>query len=265
MSVLERNAIHTMGNGTEIMLFVHGFGCDQNMWRYITPAFLDEYKIVLLDLVGSGSSDLTNYDFDKYNNLQGYADDIIEICQELNLDSIIFVGHSVSAMIGALIDKTKPNLITRLVMVSPSPCYINKEDYVGGFSSEDIDELLEALETNYLGWSSSITPAIMGNEERPELAEELENSFCRNDPKIAEHFARVTFLGDYRDELKNISAKTLILQCHSDVIAPIAVGEYMNKHIGISTLNIMQATGHCPHLSAPAETIDLITNFLLQH
>lgn len=265
MSILERNSIRVIGNGIKNMMFAHGFGCDQNMWRFITPAFLNEYKIILFDLVGSGNSDLEAYDFEKYSTLQGYADDVIEICNELKLNTVTFVGHSVSAMIGALVDKIKPNLIDRLIMVGPSPCYINKDEYVGGFSSTDIDELLEALESNYLGWSSAMTPAIMGNGERPELAEELENSFCRNDPKIAEHFAKVTFLGDYREDLKNIAAKTLIMQCSSDVIAPIDVGVYMQKHIKNSTLNIMEATGHCPHLSAPSETIDLMKNFISQN
>lgn len=265
MDIVKRNSIKIIGEGSKHMLFSHGFGCDQNMWRLITPAFLDEYKIILFDLVGSGNSDLTFYDFDKYSTLQGYADDVIEICDELALNDITFIGHSVSTMIGALVVKAKPNLIKNLIMVGPSPCYINQEDYLGGFSSDDIDELLLSLESNYLGWSSAITPAIMGNPDRPELAEELETSFCRNDPKIAEHFAKVTFLSDHREDLKNINVETLIMQCSQDIIAPIEVGEYLHEKINKSTLKVMEATGHCPHLSAPAETISMIKSFLNQN
>lgn len=262
MDILKRNAVKVIGNGSQNLMFAHGFGCDQNMWRFISPAFLDDYKIILFDLVGSGQSDLSAYDYDKYSSLEGHANDVIEICDELGLSEVTFVGHSVSSIIGALVERTKPILLKSLIMIGPSPSYINKDDYVGGFSSDDIDELLQSLESNYLGWSSAMTPVIMGNAERPELAQELENSFCKNDPKIAQHFAKVTFLGDYRNELKDINAETLILQCSSDIIAPIEVGQYMHKEIKRSTLHVMKATGHCPHLSAPAETISLMKSFL---
>lgn len=262
MNIVSRNCIKVIGEGSKNMVFAHGFGCDQNMWRYITPAFMADYKIILFDLVGSGNSDLTAYDFNKYSTLLGYANDIIEICDELALTNVTFVGHSVSSMIGLLAEKNRKNLFESLIMVGPSPCYINKGDYIGGFSSDDINELLTSLESNYLGWSSTITPAIMANGDRPELAEELANSFCRVDPKIAEHFAKVTFLSDHRDDLKDVNIQTLILQCSSDIIAPIEVGKYLHNNIKTSTLQIMNATGHCPHLSAPEETITLMKNFL---
>lgn len=262
MSLLKRNAVRVIGKGSKTMMFAHGFGCDQNIWRFIWPAFSEDYQIILLDLVGSGNSDLTAYNFNKYSSLQGHADDVVEICDELGLSNITFVGHSVSAMIGALIAKDRPTLFESLIMVGPSPCYINKNDYIGGFSSDDIEELLAALASNYLGWSSFITPEIMGNADRPELAQELETSFCKNDPKIAEHFAKVTFLGDYRSALKYINIKTLIMQCSSDIIAPLEVGNYLHENIKDSTLKIMEATGHCPHLSAPSETILLMNNFI---
>lgn len=262
MSIIKRNSINIIGNGSKNMMFAHGFGCDQNMWRFITPAFLDDYKIILFDHVGSGNSDLKAYDFNKYDTLQGYADDIIEIADELALEDIVFVGHSVSAMIGAIAAINKPDLFESLIMIGPSPSYINQDEYKGGFSSDDINELLSSLESNYLGWSSAMTPVIMGNAERPELAEELTSSFCRNDPKIAEHFARVTFLGDYRDILKKIAVNTLIMQCSTDIIAPIEVGHYLQENIKNSSLNIMEATGHCPHLSAPKETINIMKGFI---
>ncbi|MFT6826821.1 MAG: sigma-B regulation protein RsbQ [Roseivirga sp.] len=260
---VKRNKVKISGSGDKVMLFAHGFGCDQNMWRFITPAFEENYKIVLFDHVGSGKSDLSAYDYEKYDSLEGYADDIIEFCNELSLKDIIFVGHSVSAMIGVHSVIKEPTLFKELIMIGPSPRYINDKNYVGGFREEDINELLESMDSNYLGWSRSITPAIMGNPDKPELAEELNNSFCQNDPEIAKHFAKVTFLGDERDYLKRLSIDTLILQCSSDIIAPIEVGKYVHESVTGSKLTILDATGHCPHLSAPTETIQAINDFLL--
>ncbi|MEQ8240106.1 MAG: alpha/beta hydrolase [Cyclobacteriaceae bacterium] len=260
--LVRRNNIKISGDGEKTMVFAHGFGCDQNMWRYLVPAFSDSYKIVLFDHVGSGNSDLSAYDFDKYDTLQGYADDIIEICQELALSNVTFVGHSVSAMIGVLASLSNNDVFENIVMVGPSASYINCDDYIGGFSREDIDELLGSMESNYLGWSSAMAPAIMANDERPELSEELANSFCRNDPKIAAHFAKVTFLSDHRHDLKNLKTKTLIIQCSEDVIAPTIVGEFIAENIESSELVIAEATGHCPHLSAPKETIEIIKHYL---
>ncbi len=258
----KKHNAHILGKGEKTMLFVHGYGCDQNMWRFITPAFETSYKIVLCDLVGSGQSDLSAYDFDKYNTLQAHADDLLELIEDLGLKNVVLIGHSVSAMIGALASIQNPTAFDCLIMIGPSPRYISDHSYNGGFSKESIDELVEALNSNYLGWSSAITPVIMGNPERPALAQELKNSFCRNNPDIAKHFARVTFLGDNRADLEKITVPTLILQCSSDVIAPLHVGTYVQQHIKDSELTQLKAKGHCPHLSEPEETIQSMKKFL---
>ena len=232
------------------------------MWRFVAPAFQDRYQTVLFDNVGAGKSDPSAYSFEKYGSLDGYADDIIEIAQALNLEKPIFVGHSVSAMIGLLAALKVPQLFSALIMVGPSPCYINDGDYVGGFTKAQIDELLESLDDNHLGWSATMAPVIMGNPDRPELGEELSASFCHTNPEIAAHFARTTFLSDHRDAVVGLPIPTLILQCSEDVIAPQCVGEYVHKNIPGSTLVLMKATGHCPNLSAPDETVAAIRDFL---
>lgn len=244
------------------MMFAHGFGCDQNMWRLVWPHFSDRYRIVLFDHVGFGKSDLRAYDERRYSSLRGYAADVLAICRELDLREVVFVGHSVSAMIGVLAAAEEPDRFARLVLVGPSPRYVDDDGYVGGFSASDIDELLDALESNYLGWSSAMAPVIMGNEERPALAEELTNSFCRTDPRIARQFARVTFLSDNRDDLTRVQTPSLVLQCCDDVIAPQAVGEYVHAHLVNSRYELLNATGHCPNLSAPEETAAAIGSFL---
>ncbi|HEX3722502.1 MAG TPA: alpha/beta hydrolase [Nitrolancea sp.] len=244
------------------MIFAHGYGCDQHMWRFITPAFTDAYRLILFDHVGAGGSDLTAYDRAKYSSLQGYAQDLLEICGELDVKHAVFVGHSVSAMIGVLAAIEEPERFDRLVLIGPSPRYINDGDYVGGFTREDIGGLLEFQESNYLGWSNNLAPAIMGNPDRPELGAELTNSFCRTNPKIAKHFAAVTFLSDNRVDLPHVTTPSLILQCQEDVIAPLEVGEYVHRHLPGSQLAILSATGHCPHLSAPDETIAAMVAFL---
>jgi sigma-B regulation protein RsbQ len=244
------------------MVFAHGFGCDQNMWRFVAPAFEGEFRTVLFDHVGAGGSDLSAYDPSKYSTLSGYADDLIEIGRELQLKNAVFVGHSVSAMIGVLASIKAPGMFDRLVLVGPSPRYINDEGYVGGFTSAQIDELLDFLSDNYMGWSNAMAPAIMGNPGRPELGEELINSFCRTDPEIAKAFAKVTFLSDNRDDLAKVSVPSLILQCRDDLIAPSEVGEYVHVHLPDSKLVMLQATGHCPNLSAPEEVISAIQEFV---
>ncbi len=244
------------------MLFAHGFGCDQNMWRYVWPAFADEYRIVLFDHVGAGGSDVRAYDRERYSSLRGYADDVLDICHELDLRDVVFVGHSVSAMIGVLAAIQEPQRFARLVLIGPSPRYLNDDGYVGGFTHEDIEGLLESLESNYLGWSSAMAPVIMGNADRPELGEELTNSFCRADPEIAAQFARVTFLSDNREDLARVSTPALVLQCAEDAIAPQTVGEYVRRHLPHGQLVALQATGHCPNLSAPEETIEAMREFL---
>ncbi len=244
------------------MLFAHGFGCDQHMWRFIAPAFEDAYKIVLFDYVGAGLSDESAYDKARYATLNGYAADVLEICEALSLEKVIFVGHSVSSMVGVVAAAQKPDLFTHLIMVGPSPCYINDGDYVGGFSREDINGLLQSLESNYLGWSRAMAPVIMGNPDRPELTEELTNSFCRTNPDIAQQFAQVTFLSDNRADLPGVKAKTLVLQCSQDVIAPPVVGQYVHDAVPGSSMVTLDVSGHCPHLSAPKDTIAAILEFL---
>jgi sigma-B regulation protein RsbQ len=244
------------------MVFAHGFGCDQNMWRYVAPRFEDRFRVVLFDHVGAGGSDVTAYDPERYSSLSGYADDVLDICRELELEDVIFVGHSVSSMIGALAAAQSPATFAKLVFVAPSARYIDDGDYVGGFAESDIHELLGSLESNYLGWSSAMAPVIMGNPDRPELGEELEASFCRTDPEIAAQFARVTFLSDNRADLAAVETPTLVLQCSNDAIAPVAVGLYIEAAMPDCTLVMLDAVGHCPNLSAPAATSDAIEAFV---
>jgi sigma-B regulation protein RsbQ len=244
------------------MIFAHGFGCDQHMWRFVAPAFEADHRVVLFDHVGAGGSDLSAYDEARYGSLDGYAEDVLEICRALEVTDAIFVGHSVSAIIGVLAAIRDPERIGRLVLVGPSPRYIDAEGYTGGFSREDIDELLESLESNFLGWSSVMAPVIMGAPDRPELGEELTASFCRTDPDIAASFARVTFMSDNRADLAHVRVPTLVLQCSEDAIAPQAVGEYVHREIAGSELVQLAATGHCPNLSAPEETADAIRAFV---
>lgn len=263
MNVLERNHVNLSGNPDgQPMMFAHGFGCDQNMWRYVTPAFEDRYRIVLFDHVGAGKSDISSYDFDKYDHLNGYATDILEICKELGLSDVVFVGHSVAAMMGVLAAKREPEVFSSLVLVGPSPRYINDDGYHGGFDSEEIDDLLVSLESNFLGWSAQLAPAIMGTPDRPELGEELTNLFCRTDPKIAAHFAKVTFRSDNRSDLEGVAVPSLVLQCSNDIIAPDGVGEYVAEALPDAEFRKMEAIGHCPNLSAPEETISAIEDFL---
>jgi len=262
MPVLLRNNVNVRGQGNRTMVFAHGFGCDQNMWRYVTPAFEADFKVVLFDHVGAGGSDISAYSPEKYSTLDGYADDVIEICRELKLTEVIFVGHSVSAMIGVLAAIKAPELFEALVLIGPSPRYIEDGDYAGGFSAAQIEELLEFLDSNHMGWSAAMAPVIMANSDRPELSEELTNSFCRTDPEIAKHFARTTFMSDNRSDLAKVGTRSLVLQCSEDVIAPKSVGEYVHKRLKNSKLVVMQATGHCPNLSAPHETIAAIRAFV---
>ncbi|MDF2710405.1 MAG: alpha/beta hydrolase fold protein [Nonomuraea muscovyensis] len=263
MTVTVRNHVNVSGqpDGRPVM-FAHGFGCDQNMWRLVAPAFEADHRVVLFDYVGAGRSDLSAYSPERYSSLDGYAQDVLDICHELDLTDIVFVGHSVSALIGVLAANAEPERFGRLVLVGPSPRYIDDEGYTGGFSAEDIEELLESLDSNYLGWSSEMAPVIMGNPDRPELGEELTNSFCRTDPQIARQFAQVTFLSDNRADLSRCKIPSLILQCANDAIAPEAVGRYVHEAIPGSELVMMRATGHCPNLSAPEETIAAIRAFL---
>jgi sigma-B regulation protein RsbQ len=263
VDVRTRNRVTVAGRaGGLTLVFAHGFGCDQAMWRWVSPAFERDHQVVLFDHVGAGGSDLTEWSPDRYASLEGYARDVVEICEELDLRSVVFVGHSVSAMIGVLAAAEEPERFGRLVLIGPSPRYLDDEGYVGGFSREDIDGLLESLESNYLGWSSAMAPVIMGNGERPELGEELANTFCRADPEIVANFARATFLADNRADLERVSTPSLVLQCSQDAIAPQPVGEYVHRNLRDSRLVLLRATGHCPNLSAPSETVEAIRAYL---
>ncbi|MFK4120967.1 alpha/beta fold hydrolase [Streptomyces longwoodensis] len=263
MDIARRNNVTVTGNpeGRTVVL-AHGFGCDQNMWRLTVPALSDDYRVVLFDYVGSGRAEPSAFSEQRYASLDGYAQDVVEVCEALDLTDAVFVGHSVSAMIGVLAAAQVPERIGALVMVGPSPRYIDDQGYRGGFSAADIDELLDSLESNYLGWSAVMAPVIMGNPERPELGDELKNSFCATDPDMARVFARTTFLSDSRDDLKTVSVPTLVLECTQDVIAPREVGAFVHRSIPGSTLVTLEATGHCPHLSAPEATNAAIRSFL---
>jgi sigma-B regulation protein RsbQ len=262
-AILVRNNVKVFGRGTQPMLFAHGFGCDQNMWRYVTPAFENDYRIVLFDYVGSGKSDISAYDADRYSSLGGYAQDVLDVCRALDLRDVIFVGHSVSSMIGVLAANEEPDRFASLIMIGPSPRYINDApDYVGGFERSDIEGLLETMEKNYIGWANFLAPAIMKNPDRPELSAELETSFCSTDPVIARRFAEATFFADNRADLASVRVPSLVMQCSDDMIAPLSVGEYLQGALPGSTLRVMRATGHCPHMSHPEETIALMREYL---
>lgn len=261
-TIASRNNVTIFGKGSRPMMFAHGFGCDQNMWRFITPAFENDYKIILFDYVGAGKSDLSAYSSERYSSLYGYAQDVLEICEELELTDVIFVGHSVSSMIGLLAANDRPDYFSKLIMVGPSPSYINSEDYVGGFERKDLEGLIETMEKNYIGWANFLAPNIMGNKDRPHLGQELTDSFCSTDPVIARHFAEATFFSDNRNDLKKNRVPALILQCSEDIIAPLEVGAYLEKNLPFSTLKVMKATGHCPHMSEPEETIALMKEYL---
>ena len=262
-NVLRRNNVNVLGRGTQPMLFAHGFGCDQNMWRFVTPAFEDDYRLVLFDYVGSGKSDLVAYSAERYAHLDGYAQDVLDICEELNLTDVIFVGHSVSGVVGMLASIRQPGRFARLILVGPSPCYINDPpDYVGGFERADIEGLLDVMEKNYIGWANFLAPVVMKNPARPELTRELEESFCSTDPKIARRFAEATFFSDNRSDVPRVTIPSLIMQCSEDAIAPVEVGDYLHRHLPASTLRRLQATGHCPHMSHPEETIQVIKEYL---
>jgi sigma-B regulation protein RsbQ len=261
-TISARNNVKCFGKGTQPLMLAHGFGCDQNMWRFITPAFEDDYLVILFDYVGAGKSDVRSYNAERYSSLQGYAQDVLDICNELQLNDVIFVGHSVSSMIGLLAALERPEYFSNIIMVGPSPCYINDDNYTGGFERKDIEGLLETMEKNYIGWANFLAPNIMANKERPELSEELTESFCSTDPVIASEFARATFFSDNRNDLAKLKTPSLILQCSDDIIAPMEVGTYLHQNLPQSELKIMKAKGHCPHMSEPEETIKLIKEYL---
>jgi sigma-B regulation protein RsbQ len=260
--ILKRNNVNVIGDGKKVMIFAHGFGCDQNVWSYLVKEFSSDYKLVLFDYVGAGKSDISAYDSQKYSKLEGYAQDILDVCEALKIKDAIFIGHSVSSIIGLLAANKEPSYFEKLVFIGPSPRYMNDEGYTGGFERENLEQLFDMMDSNYLGWSRSLAPAIMGNPDRPELGDELTNNFCATDPKIAGEFARVTFLSDNRSDLSKLQIPSLTLQCADDIIAPVEVGYYMEKNTPGNLLVMMKATGHCPHMSAPEETVKAIKAFI---
>jgi len=262
MSVRTRNNVNVSGHGGATVVFLHGFGCDQTVWRFLLPAFEERYRIIAFDLVGSGNSDLSAYDRTKYNTLQGHVDDLLEIVDEFADGPVVFIGHSVSAIIGMLAGIQAPERFLAQVMMSPSPCYIDNTDYRGGFTRHDIDELLDTMDANYLGWSSGVAPIIMGAPDAPALTTELADKFCRNDPDIARHFARVGFTADHRADLPRVRVPTLVIQASDDALAPLGVGNYMHRHMPGSRLDVVRNIGHCPHMSAPEASTRATLDFL---
>lgn len=262
-NILVRNNVNVKGNGIQPILFAPGFGCDQSVWKAVAEAFEEDYQVILFDYVGSGNSDLQAYDRRRYSTLSGYAQDVLDVCSALDLKEAVFVGHSVGSIIGMLASLNHPEHFSHLVMLGPSPCYLNEPpDYYGGFEKEQLFQLLDLMDKNYIGWANTFASTVMSNPDRPALAQELEHRFCSTDPVIARQFAEATFFADNRKDLANVTVPSLILQCSEDIIAAPAVGQYVHEHLPHSTLKKMEATGHCPHMSHPEETIVLIKQYL---
>ena len=262
-TILHRNNVNISGKGTQFMIFAPGFGCSQAMWRKVASAFEEDYRVVLFDYVGTGNSDILAYSAERYSDLSGYTQDVLDICDAIDADNAIFVGHSVGAMIGILASIREPKRFENLILIGPSPCYENDlPDYYGGFDQKDLEGLIELMERNFVGWANYLASAVMQNSDRPSLAAELEESFCTIDPDIARNFAVATFFADNRKDLPLVTVPALILQSSEDAISPIEVGEYVHRSMSHSTYNLMKATGHCPHMSHPQETIQLITEYL---
>ncbi|PLS22628.1 alpha/beta fold hydrolase [Neptunicoccus cionae] len=262
MSKIERCAVKVTGTGETALVFLHGYGCDSSMWRKVAPAFESRFKVITYDLMGYGQSAIEHYDRARYSTLDGHAEDLIDILDELDLSDVIAVGHSVSAMTVALAANRRPDLIAKTVMICPSPSYMNDEAYTGGFEESDLLGLLDILEVNYLGWAADMAPAIMGAPDRPGLGDKLTESFCQTDPDIAKHFARVTFLSDHREDVKKIAQPTLVLQCRDDILVPDTVRAWFDANLQRGEQVLLDATGHCPHMSFPEQTIAAISAFL---
>lgn len=262
MNIIDRNNVKVFGKGTQPMMFAHGFGCDQTMWRYITAAFEEHYKIVLFDYVGCGKSDMSCYDPADYSSLEGYAQDVIDICHALQLRDVILVGHSVSGMIGAMAARQEPHRFSRIIMLGPSACYINDVNYKGGLERNMVEGIIASIESGSGEWPHQLGPVVMGNPDRPELADELISLFCNVAPEVARQFARATFLTDSRASLSGLNVPTLILQCTNDIVAPEEAGAFIHKHVPDSTFIKMKATGHVPQVSAPEETVQIMKSYL---
>ncbi|WP_442514366.1 alpha/beta fold hydrolase [Pseudomonas promysalinigenes] len=252
MSLQKRNNVHITGDGSVTLILAHGFGCDQSMWKFLLPHFSARMRVITFDLTGAGESDLQAYDRQTYGSLWAHASDLNAIIDEYGEGSVIVVGHSVSAMVALLAERLQPGRLAGLVMIGGSPCYVDSDDYVGGFSLEEVRGLLCAIDENYLGWSSTMAPVLMGASGEPSLQEELLSSFCRTDGQIARHFARVIFLSDHRQDVVGLQLPTLILQSREDPVVPIAVGQYLNGILPNSQLVLIDNLGHYPQLSAPS-------------
>lgn len=265
-SILERSHVTVTGAtgpNKQSIVFLHGLGGAQSDWCLVVPHFENQYQVVLVDLIGAGKSDLMAYSpTTRHSKLAGHAEDLLDVMSALVLHDVVFVGHSVASMIGVLAAVREPERFAKMVLISPSPRFINEKGYAGGFEQKDINELLAAMEGDYHGWSQGFAPVMMGQRESPELVMELTNSFVRTNPEIAKHFARVTFLSDTRAELGFITIPTLIVQSAHDIIAPLAVGHYINEHLADSRMVVVETGGHCPHLSAPQETLSAVDYFL---
>lgn len=258
-----RNNVKVIGTGSKTLMLAHGFGCDQNMWKYLTPALRDKYTLVLFDYVGSGRSQLADFSEERYSSLEGYAWDVLEICDAFNLRGLHFIGHSVSCTTGMLAAIARPELFASQVMICPSPCFLNvPPDYHGGFEQADLEELIDLMDRNYLGWSSYMAPLAMGTESSDLLVGELSDSFCSTDPVVAKSFARATFFSDYRHMLSQANHPTLILQSKVDALANEDVGRYINAHMPGSTLQILASEGHCIHMTHPDLVREQLTAWL---
>ncbi len=264
--VLRRHAVQITGNPDgSPMVFAHGFGCDQTLWRFVAPAFEATHRVITFDYVGAGRSDRSAYDEERYSTLDGYADDIRAICRALDLQEVVLVAHSVSAVAAILASIAEPERFSKLILVAPSPRYLDDlPDYRGGFSEADIDGLLDMMDLNAMGWAAFLAPIVMGSPDRPELTTELEETFCSIDPVMARQFARITFKADNRKDLAKVTTPSLILQCTNDAVAPVEVGRFMHEQLADSTLRMIDAIGHCPHVSHPTETIAAIRKHLAE-
>jgi sigma-B regulation protein RsbQ len=262
-NILTRNNVNIKGNGKQPIIFAAGFGCDQTVWNEVSKAFEPNFQVILFDYVGLGNSDINAFDIKKYSQFSGYVEDLLDVCTTLNLKDAIFVGHSVSSMIGMLASLKNPDCFSRLIMLGPSPCYLNDlPDYFGGFEKEDLMGLLELMERNYIGWANVFSSTLLNNNERSDVAKDLEDRFCSTDPTVTLAFAKACFFADNRKDLSHVKVPSLILQCSQDVIAPKEVGQYLAQHLPNSTLTYMKAIGHCPHMSDPEETILAIEAYL---
>lgn len=261
--IIARNNVKIFGEGEQTLLLAHGFGCDQNMWRFVKSDLGKKYRLVLFDYVGSGKSDLASFSSEKYSALDGYAENIIDVCRALNLEKVTIVGHSVSSMIGLIASIDSPQYFANMVMICPSPCFLNfPPNYFGGFERKDLEELIDLMDKNYIGWANYLAPLVMGSNNSPELIGEMSGSFCSTDPIIARVFAEATFFSDHRDILPKAKHPALVLQSRVDALASPSVGEYVQNNLPNSKMEIIDAEGHCLHMTCPEKIVQQIIDFV---